>query len=90
MSLLTRINNFWGKGEYVRTVCITKNWPPQPEAPSQARESQLHLATSHSNRRLEELKWSVLDNLSRLIDQGILVHPHDARTESELNKSVGL
>ena len=34
--------------------------------------------------------WSVLDNLSRLIDQGILVHPHDARTESELNKSVGL
>ena len=64
--------------------CAQTNWPPQPEAPSQARESQLHLATSHSNRRLEELKWSVLDNLSRLIDQGI--HgPSPRRTQLNLN-----
>ena len=66
--------------------CAQTNWPPQPEAPSQARESQLHLATSHSNRRLEELKWSVLDNLSRLIDQGI--HgPSPRRTQLNLNRT---
>ena len=75
----------WVRTNRVHEQLATTAWGPESSQGVAAPPGDISL-----QRRLEELKWSVIDNLSRLIDQGIQgPSPRRTQTESELNKSVG-